>query len=155
MTDKEKAEAEKYIDSIKPKRLDEKMCLTVSNFFKAVKYGYMCGLERGEKIGRENAEERKETTEKITALEKENAELKEDLQTAISANQQWLKRDTRLEEQIEVKKLEILELKAQIGKMQNVGNCKHAMDCAEFNEKELIYGKLRTCKNCKKWELAE
>ena len=39
------------------------------------------------------------------------------------------------EEQIEVMKLEILELKAQIGKMHNFGNCKHAMDCAEFNEK--------------------
>lgn len=47
------------------------------------------------------------------------------------------------------------ELKALIGKMKNVGNCKHAMDCAKFNEKELIYGKLRTCKNCKDWELAE
>ena len=47
------------------------------------------------------------------------------------------------------------ELKAQIGKMQNVGNCKHAMDCAKFNEKELIYGKIITCKNCKDWELAE
>lgn len=47
------------------------------------------------------------------------------------------------------------ELKAQIGKMQNVGNCKHAMDCAKFNEKELIYGKIITCKNCKDWGLAE
>ena len=49
----------------------------------------------------------------------------------------------------------IYELKAQIGKMKNVGNCKHAMDCAKFNEKELIYGKIITCKNCKDWGLAE
>lgn len=47
------------------------------------------------------------------------------------------------------------ELKALIGKMKNVGNCKHAMDCSEFNEKEFIYGKLRICQNCKEWELAE
>lgn len=76
----------------------------------------------------------------ILKLEKENEELKKDLQTAIVANQQWLKRDTRLEEQIE--------------KMENCLNCKF------FKEKKyqacIDYKKNNTkCCAFYKWELAE
>lgn len=84
------------------------------------------------------AEGRKETTEKISALKKENAELKEDLQTAIVANQQWLKRDTRLEEQIE--------------KMKCCGNCKHSFSndigCMQR-------ARNKHCDNLKLWEPVE
>lgn len=47
------------------------------------------------------------------------------------------------------------EQKQQIEKMKNVGNCKHSIACAEWNEKQLYLGMMRFCKNCKKWELAE
>lgn len=47
------------------------------------------------------------------------------------------------------------EQKAQIEKMKNVGNCKHAMECAKWNEKQCNLGLMRFCLNCKDWELAE
>lgn len=47
------------------------------------------------------------------------------------------------------------ELKAQIEKMKNVGNCKHSMKCAEWNEKQSYLGLMKFCLNCKDWELAE
>lgn len=47
------------------------------------------------------------------------------------------------------------ELKDQIEKMKNVGNCKHTITCANWNEKQTILGCMKFCKNCKEWELAE
>ena len=113
----------------------------------------------------------------IAKLEKENAELKEkldkirnylvyDIFDRFKYLENLIKISQETQEELSKRILEqqktigsltdiIDELKAQIGKMQNVGNCKHAMDCAKFNEKELIYGKIITCKNCKDWGLAE
>ena len=45
------------------------------------------------------------------------------------------------------------ELEAQIEKMKNVGNCKNAMKCAKWNEKQTILDCMKFCKNCKDWEL--
>ena len=47
------------------------------------------------------------------------------------------------------------ELKEQIEKMKNVGNCKHSMNCAKWNEKQTVLGLMKFCLNCKDWELAE
>lgn len=49
----------------------------------------------------------------------------------------------------------IEELEKQIEKMKNVGNCKHAMECAKWNEKQCNLGLMKFCLNCKDWELAE
>lgn len=47
------------------------------------------------------------------------------------------------------------ELLEQIEKMKNVGNCKNAMKCAKWNEKQTMLGCMKFCKNCKEWELAK
>ena len=56
---------------------------------------------------------------------------------------------------IETLRKENEQLKEQIGKMKNVGNCKHSMTCAEWNEKQSYLGLMKFCLNCKDWELAE
>lgn len=58
---------------------------------------------------------------------------------------------------IEIKRLNaiIREKDEQIEKMKNVGNCKHSMNCAKWNEKQTVLGLMKFCLNCKDWELAE
>ena len=74
-------------------------------------------------------------------LAKENAELKKQI---------------KIDEEIIIgEQQEINELQKKIEKMKNVGNCLHFTDCKKINDKEFILGKIVTCKNCKKWELAE
>lgn len=60
-----------------------------------------------------------------------------------------------LKEENEKQKEQLEELTRQNEKMKNVGNCKKAMLCAEWNEKQCILGQMRFCLNCKEWELAE
>lgn len=43
----------------------------------------------------------------------------------------------------------------QTEKMKNVGNCKHAMECAKWVEQRIYHNNGKCCKNCKDWELAE
>lgn len=66
----------------------------------------------------------------------------------------------RMKQNLEVKNeffvLDVIKhLETQIEKMKNVGNCKHAMTCANWNEKQTMLGCMKFCKNCKEWELAE
>ncbi|MCQ2081671.1 MAG: hypothetical protein MJZ11_08425 [Lachnospiraceae bacterium] len=58
---------------------------------------------------------------------------------------------------IEIRRLNtiIREKDEQIEKMKNVGNCKHSMNCAKWNEKQTVLGLMKFCLNCKDWELAE
>lgn len=48
----------------------------------------------------------------------------------------------------------VAERNEQIEKMKNVGNCKHSMKCAKWNEKQCNLGLMKFCLNCKDWELA-
>ena len=62
---------------------------------------------------------------------------------------------TILQNRIHTLKIKNTSLENKVEKMKNVGNCKHSMKCSAFNEKELIYGKIKTCINCKEWDLSE
>lgn len=68
-------------------------------------------------------------------------ELEERLETVIQS----------LHEQCEIVSKQV----EQIEKMKNVGNCKHSMKCAKWNEKQCNLGLMKFCLNCKNWELAE
>ena len=57
--------------------------------------------------------------------------------------------------EIQMLKMIIKQKDEQIEKMKNVGNCKKAMICAEWNEKQTILGYMKFCKDCKNWELSE
>lgn len=77
-------------------------------------------------------------------------------------NEQFIKRIAELEGQNKILTTRILELQKTCGaltdkveKMKNAGNCKHFIECTKINEKELILGKIVTCKGCKKWEMVE
>lgn len=74
-------------------------------------------------------------------LEKENERLKTQIDQLSNDNH--------------VLKTSFITQQEQIGKMKNVGNCKHSMKCAKWNEKQSYLGLMKFCLNCKDWELAE
>lgn len=77
----------------------------------------------------------------VEKLQKENEQLKKD--------KEWLENTDNEQTNL------ILKLYEQIEKMKNVGNCKKAMTCAEWNEKQTMLSCMKFCKDCKEWELAE
>lgn len=86
--------------------------------------------------------------QKRLKLEKKNAELEVKLKGFENGDVAWQgDMDATIQQNI--------ELKAQIEKMKNVGNCKKAMTCAEWNEKQTILCFMKFCKGCKEWELAK
>lgn len=124
-------------------------CHHIDSKIKCYLAGHEEGFDAGYKKATGRAYERQQDLtdtyikdgEKIKQLEKENAELKERLQIESQSVHEQCKIISRLVEQIE--------------KMKNVGNCKKAMLCAEWNEKQCILGQMRFCLNCKEWRLAE
>lgn len=92
---------------------------------------------------------------RIAELENEN----ESNELALNEGEEII---AELEGQNKILTTRILELQKTCGaltdkveKMKNAGNCKHFIECTKINEKELILGKIVTCKGCKKWEMAE
>lgn len=92
---------------------------------------------------------------RIAELENEN----ESNELALNEGEEII---AELEGQNKILTTRILELQKTCGaltdkveKMKNAGNCKHFIECTKINEKELILGKIVTCKGCKKWEMVE
>ena len=79
--------------------------------------------------------------EYISELEKENAELKAQIE--------------ELQLNLRSRKDLVEELTMQIEKMKNVGNCKHAMQCPDWVEHKIKDDGIKPCLNCIKWELEE
>lgn len=125
MTDEEKAE---YLESLFQKVCDNVDCSKESDCT-TCRIKVVKGIELG------FAEGRKEKYEMALS------QIKRDREKVIEYNEELVKKNA--------------ELKVQIEKMKNVGNCKHAMTCANWNEKQTMLGCMKFCKNCKEWELAE
>lgn len=146
-------ELEKLSDEEKAEEYANNCCgLFKELHWQDVKWAVLYGLAEGRKGENENIkkiqefrkidqEQILEQMDKISKLEKENEEQKEQ----IGELQLNLRSRNDLVE----------ELTIQIEKMKNVGNCKKAMICAEWNEKQTILGCMKFCKNCKDWELSE
>lgn len=95
----------------------------------------------------------------LEELEKENAELKAQIESDNLAfnesNEIIAELKGKLNERTHFYSTELRKANEQIEKMKNVGNCKHSMKCAKWNEKQLNLGLMKFCQNCKDWELAE
>lgn len=79
--------------------------------------------------------------ERISELEKENKQFKWEFNEVVKDNDYYQKENK--------------ELKAQIEKMKNVGNCRHAMQCPLWVEHKIKNDGIKACLNCDKWELEE
>lgn len=107
---------------------------------------YYCGIEEGILYG-------------LSEGRKESAK---DLQTAIKANNAWLKKDTALEEENERLKADLEEAWSHCKvvddvneKMKCCENCKHIRYDYEYSFCELNKNGLYPCVNRDKWELKE
>lgn len=138
MTDEEKAE--EYAIEITDE-LRDKGVLTneeINQRYAGIVQGVLYGLAEGRKEATE--ENFKEAYQKYVNNSLATFDMKKALEDA--------------RDQIRLVK-ENEKLKAQIERMKNVGNCKKAMTCAEWNEKQTMLGCMKFCKDCKEWELAE